>query len=237
MPTYVYGITGADHPLHLEEVFGVGESPAPLRTVRTGSLTAVVSDAPEGLRAKRRDVQAHQRVLEVLMSDGATLPMRFGLLAPDDEQVASALDAEGDRYRARLEELDGHIEYHLKVSRDEDDLLREIVAESDQVRELRERTRDQPGAHDERVALGELISHEVSARSSAEAEELSQRLSQAATRLSAGEPSSTHFLNVSFLVPEDGVESFVQAVERESDQRGDAYTFTLTGPLPPYSFV
>lgn len=237
MPTYVYGITGADHPLRLEEVSGVGESPAPLRTVRTGSLTAVVSDAPDGLRAKRRDVQAHQRVLEVLMGDGATLPMRFGLLAPDDEQVASALDAEGDHYRARLDELDGRVEYHLKVARDEDDLLREIVTHSDQVRELRERTRDQPGAHDERVALGELISHEVSARSSAEAEELTQRLAPAATRLSAGEPSSTHFLSVSFLVPEDEVETFVQAVGRESDQRGDAYTFTLTGPLPPYSFV
>ncbi|MFI8348172.1 GvpL/GvpF family gas vesicle protein [Streptomyces sp. NPDC085596] len=237
MPTYVYGITGADHPLRLEEVAGVGESPAPLRTVRTGSLTAVVSDAPDGLRAKRRDVQAHQRVLEVLMGDGATLPMRFGLLAPDDEQVASALDAEGDRYRARLDELDGRVEYHLRVARDEDDLLREIVTHSDQVRELRERTRDQPGAHDERVALGELISHEVSARSSAEAEELTQRLAPAATRLSAGEPSSTHFLSVSFLVPEDEVETFVQAVGRESDQRGDAYTFTLTGPLPPYSFV
>lgn len=237
MSTYVYGITAADHPLRLDGVHGVGEPAAPLRAVRTGSLTAVVSDAPEGLRAKRRDVRAHQGVLEALMADGATLPMRFGLLAPDDDQVATALDAGDDTYRARLADLDGHVEYNLKVSRDEDDLLREIVTESAQVQELRARTIAEPAAHDERVALGEIISHEVSARRSAEAELLTAALAPSAKRVSVGEAAANHIASLSFLVPEGDADAFARAVQREADLRGDAYTFTLTGPLPPYSFV
>lgn len=237
MPTYVYGITNADHPLRLDGVGGVGEPPAPLRTVRTDALTAVVSDAPPGLRAKRRDVHAHQGVLEALMTDGATLPMRFGLLAPDDGQVASALDADGDGYRARLDELDGHVEYNLKVARDEDDLLREIVSQSERVRQLRELTRTNPGAHEERVALGELISHEIASRNATEAEHLTQQLARSTTRVSKGESGASHFLSLSFLVPSDQQQPFVDAVQREADGRGDAYVFTLTGPLPPYSFV
>lgn len=50
MPTYIYAITGADHPLRLDGLQGVGDPPSPLRTVAGGDVTAVVSDAPEGLR-------------------------------------------------------------------------------------------------------------------------------------------------------------------------------------------
>ncbi|MFF2569037.1 GvpL/GvpF family gas vesicle protein [Streptomyces sp. NPDC058084] len=237
MSTYVYGITAAGHPLRLDGVLGVGEPAAPLRTVRSGTLTAVVSDAPPGLRAKRRDVQAHQGVIEALMMDGATLPMRFGLLAPDDSEVASALDAEGEGYLARLEELEGHFEYNLKVSREEEDLLREIVQESDRVRELRERTRDGVGTHEERLELGEIVSNEVTARRDAEAQRLVEALSSRAKRVSVGETTASSLLSVSFLVSSQEVDSFVQAVQEQADRRGDAYTFALTGPLPPYSFV
>lgn len=70
MPTYIYAITGADHPLRLDGLQGVGDPPSPLRTLIAGDVAAVVSDAPEGLRAKRRDVLAHEAVLEALMADG-----------------------------------------------------------------------------------------------------------------------------------------------------------------------
>ncbi|MEU6219348.1 GvpL/GvpF family gas vesicle protein [Streptomyces sp. NPDC047022] len=237
MPTYVYGITRADHPLRLEGVHGVGEPATALRAVRTDTLAAVVSDAPEALRAKRRDVRAHQGVLEALMADGATLPMRFGHLAPDDDQVTAALDAESDGYRARLAQLDGHVEYSLKVARDEDDLLREIVMRSGPVRELRERTLADPAAHEERLALGEMVSHEVDARRASEGEELRNALTPNATSVSVGEAGGGHLLSLSFLVRNEETAAFVRAVQREADRRGDAYTFTLTGPLPPYSFV
>lgn len=236
MPTYIYAITGAAHPLPLDHLHGVGDPPSALRTVRTDRLAAVVSDAPPGLRAKRRDVMAHQSVLEALMEAGATLPMRFGLVGPGDAEVTAALEGEADAYRERLAELDGQVEYNLKAGRDEDDLLREIMAESDQLRELNERARTQ-GSHDDRLALGEMVAHEVSARHAREAEDVALRLADVATRSSSTEPAPEQFLNLSFLVPRDGTDAFVEAVQREAEQRGDAYSYTLTGPLPPYSFV
>ncbi|GGV05410.1 gas vesicle protein [Streptomyces litmocidini] len=237
MSTYVYAITDATHPVRLDGLRGVGDPPSPLRTVRTGTLTAVVSDAPPGLRAKRRDVMAHQNVLESLMADGATLPMRFGLLGPDDERVADVLDREEQAYRQRLAELDGHVEYHLKAGRDEEDMLRAVLADSEQARELNERTRDGSGTHEDRVALGELVSREVVARGEREAEEIVTRLDGSATRSTVSGVGGNHFLNASFLVPAERTDAFVQAVQAEADRCGNAYDFTLTGPLPPYSFV
>ncbi|MET7643562.1 GvpL/GvpF family gas vesicle protein [Streptomyces sp. NPDC005426] len=236
MSTYIYAITGADHPLPLNGLHGVGEPASTLRTLSTDRLAAVVSDAPEGLRAKRRDVMAHQGVLEALMAGGATLPMRFGLVGPDDDEVIAALDREADAYGERLAELDGQVEYNLKAGRDEEDLLREIMTESEEIRQLNERTRAQ-GSHDDRVALGELVAREVAERHRREAEDVAARLADVVTRNSHAEPAPQQFLNLSFLVPRARTDAFVAAVQREADQRGDAYSFTLTGPLPPYSFV
>nr|WP_277347357.1 GvpL/GvpF family gas vesicle protein [Streptomyces sp. CB01881] len=62
----------------------------------------MASDAPDGLRPKRRDLTAHQSVQERLMSDGTVLPLQFGLTAPDDDAVQAALTERRDEYLSRL---------------------------------------------------------------------------------------------------------------------------------------
>jgi hypothetical protein len=237
VPTYIYAIAAPDHPVRLEGLKGVGEPPGGLRTVRTDSLTAVVSEAPADLRAKRRDMVAHQSVLERLTMDGPALPMRFGLLGPDDDQVLAVLEEYRETYTGRLKEIDGCVEFNLKVSRDEDDLLREIVGSSDEVRRLNDFTRQNPEARDLKVALGELLSREALARQSDEGRRIVERLAPNSVCHSVAEPAKTHFLNASFLVRRGDAESFTQAVNEEVENRGSAYSLSLHGPLPPYSFV
>ena len=237
MPTYLYAVTRADHPVRVDDLTGVGDPAGPLRAVAAGPLKAIVGDAPDGLRAKRRDLLAHQRVLEALMADGPVLPMRFGLVGPDDEQVRAAVEENSGTYTERLRELDDVCEYNLKVARDEDDLLREIITTVPEARRLNELTRADPGAHRERQALGEIVAREVRVRQDLAAEDLLSHLESAALRRSLVEPTGPHFLNVSFLVPRDRAAAFSEAVHREAEERGDAYALNLNGPLPPYSFV
>lgn len=237
MPTYIYAITPAEHPLRMDGLQGVGKDGSALRTVSTPTLSAVVSTAPEGLRAKRRDLAAHEAVLEQLMADGAVLPMRFGLVGPDDDAVTQALEENVGVYTERLKELDGRLEYNLKVTREEEDLLREIIATDDQVRQLNEQTREQPDAHDAKVRLGELISQRVTSRQSADSDNIVQNLSAYAVGSSVSDPTSKHFMNVSFLVERNKAAAFSEAVHQDAEQRGDAYTYYLHGPLPAYSFV
>ncbi|MEU6083278.1 GvpL/GvpF family gas vesicle protein [Streptomyces sp. NPDC047108] len=237
MAVYIYAITAADHPLRLDGLHGVGESGGAVRALGSGTHRAVVSDAPEELRAKRRDLLAHQAVQERLLEDGAVLPMRFGLVAPDEEAVTAALDENTEGYTERLQQLEGCVEYNLKAARDEDDLLREIVGESEEIQALNERTRQHPDAHDDKVALGELISQEVERRNNDAAQEVVEAAAPAAVTYTPGEPTREHFLNVSFLVQRKRAGEFSQAVADEARRRGETYDLTLHGPLPPYSFV
>lgn len=237
MGTYVYAVAAEDHPVRLEDLTGVGRPPEQVRTVHEPPLLAVVSDAPAELRAKRRDLMAHQAVLERLMEDGSVLPMRFGLVAPDEDSVKQVLGENTEAYTERLRLLAGCVEYNLKAARDEDDLLREVVTSSPEVRRLNEFTRAHPEAQDERMRLGETVSGEVRRREDEAGRELVAALSPGAERHVVADPDKEHFLNVSFLVRRASADAFTRAVREEGERRGDAYTLSVYGPLPPYSFV
>lgn len=237
MPTYVYAITDAGHPSRLDGVAGVGDPAGQLRALDRNGLKAVVSDAPDGLRAKRRDLMAHQLVLERLLDDGAILPMRFGLVSPDDHEVLDRLGENNDVWTRLLREVDGRLEYNLKVSRDEDALLREIIASVPEARRLNDLTLSDPGAHHEKVALGELLAHEIQVRQERDAHEILERLAPRAERDVSAGPAGSAFLNVSFLVAREKAAVFSDAVHRQAEARDESYSFALNGPLPPYSFV
>ncbi|MER5216655.1 GvpL/GvpF family gas vesicle protein [Streptomyces sp. NPDC002838] len=234
---YVYAITSAEHPLRLDGLRTVGGLAGSLSTVVHGGLAAVVSPAPPELRPKRRDLAAHQALQERLMADGAVLPMRFGMLAPDDAAVRTALEENGAEYTRRLAELHGTTEFNLKAARAQDDLLREVLDESDEARRLNERTRDGNGTYEERVALGELVARQVDARQRLLADQVVLQLSGLARAQVEAAPAKDDFLNVSFLVERARAREFTEAGQRLARDYGEAYDFRLRGPLPPYSFA
>jgi hypothetical protein len=237
MTVYVYAITAAGHPLRLDDLVGVGDPPAALRTVAGGGLAAVVSDAPEGLRPKRRDLAAHQGVQERLMSDGAVLPLQFGLTAEDDDAVVRVLEEQAPAYHRRLEALEGAAEYHLKSAWDEDALLREILRQSPQARSLNEEIRGGNLDPQLPMALGESIAQEVQARQEALAARVVERLRAHAREERSSAPTGEDFLNVSFLVDSGEREQFVTELRQLADELGQDVELRLRGPLPAYSFV
>ncbi|MET9762356.1 GvpL/GvpF family gas vesicle protein [Streptomyces sp. NPDC006372] len=234
---YVYAVTRADHPLRLDGLRTVGGTDEPPRAVVHGPLAAVVSAAPPDLRPKRRDLGAHQELQERLMADGSVLPMRFGLLAPDDTAVRTALESKRDDYARRLGELHGTAEFNLKAARSQDDLLREVLDGSEEARRLNQCTRDGTGTYEDRLALGELVARQVDARQRRQAEEIVGRLSGIARASVVADPSKDDFLNVSFLVERARADEFSAAGQALAHDYGAAYDFRLRGPLPPYSFA
>ncbi|GGM97496.1 GvpL/GvpF family gas vesicle protein [Streptomyces fuscichromogenes] len=237
MAVYVYSITSNDHPTKLDGLHGVGDPPGTLRTVTAGVLCAVVSDAPEDLRPRRRDVLAHQEVQERLMADGAVLPLRFGMTADSDETVRAALEDRADEYQERLRSLEGATEYNLKCSWEEEALLRRILLESDEARELNTVLRSGSGTPQMSLALGELVAQEADARQQALAKGIVEALRPYVFDESLSLPGGHDFLSVSFLVRADKEEMFLATGISLANQLGEECEVRLRGPLPPYSFV
>ncbi|MFD5400477.1 GvpL/GvpF family gas vesicle protein [Streptomyces griseorubiginosus] len=237
MSTYVYGIIAASHPDLPEGLGGVGAPAMPVRVLKEGELAAVVSEAPEGLRPKRRDLLAHQNVLSEAGSEGSVLPMRFGSVAPDDDTVASVLAERADHYEERLRTLDGKVEYNVKATHDEEAVLHRVMSDNPEIRSATEANRQSGGgSYEQRLRLGEMVVAAVKAREAEDADEVRQALEPAAEAISVGPESSGWLANVSFMVERDSAASFLETVDRlrKSHPHLD---LRVNGPLPPYSFV
>ncbi|WP_405477594.1 GvpL/GvpF family gas vesicle protein [Streptomyces canus] len=237
MSTYVYGIIRASHSSPPQDTDGIGDPPRPVRVLRRSELAAIVSDAPEKLRPKRRDLLAHQRVLDAAGADGVVLPMRFGSASPDDDTVTTVLAERAEHFLERLDALDGKAEYNIKANHNEEGVLRLVMADNDEIRLLAEANREAGGgAHKEKVRLGEMVAAAVQVHEATDAELLQQALEPTAEAVSVGPQSTGWLANLSFLVDRRSAEQFLAAVDGLR-QEHPHLELRVHGPLPPYSFV
>jgi hypothetical protein len=236
MSVYVYAITRTSHPLDVDKAEGVGDPPGEVRVIRGDSLCAVVSEAPDDLSMARRDLQAHHGVQERLLAGGPTLPLSFGFVAADEDAVRGVLEERGELFSQRLDELAGRVEFNIKGVAEEDTLLRAVLEESAEVRELSERTRE-GGTYEDRLALGQVVAQELNNRQDALAEEVLAALRPLAAGENVAPPSQQYFVNASFLVEGDRSEEFARAGQELAERYGEGVELRVRGPLPPYSFV
>ncbi|MFH9002769.1 GvpL/GvpF family gas vesicle protein [Streptomyces afghaniensis] len=237
MSTYVYGIAASSHPGLPEGMGGVGDPPRPVRILREGDLAAVVSESPEGLRPKRKDLLAHQNVLSEAGAAGCVLPMRFGSVAPDDNSITAVLAERAEHYKERLRALDGRVEYNVKANHVEEAVLHQVMAENPDIRGLAEANRQAGGgSYDDKIRLGEMVAAAVKAREAEDAAALQRVLEPAAEAVSVGPESTGWLANVSFLVDRKSADTFLAAVE-EARKDLPHLEVRVNGPLPPYSFV
>ncbi|WP_030544781.1 GvpL/GvpF family gas vesicle protein [Streptomyces albus] len=231
---YVYGVVRTGHPLPAGRR-GVGDPPGPLRLIRHGAIAAVAGPAPPGLRARRRDLLAHQELLLALAADGPVLPMRFGMVAPDEDTVLRDLAAGEQERSAALTRLDGRCELNLKASPVEDGLAA-LLREDEGVRRLRDEVRGRP-SYQGSLRLGESVAAGLTRRAKAAVEQVLRACAPLAEQLVEGPDVQGCVRNVSFLVGRDNEAPFRAAVERLAAEHRDAVELRLTGPLPCYSFA
>ncbi|MFF5446312.1 GvpL/GvpF family gas vesicle protein [Streptomyces sp. NPDC012888] len=237
MSTYVYAIARASQDLP-DTLDGVGEPAQPVRTVRSGPLLALVSDAPAELRPKRRDLLAHQRVVIQAGASGPVLPLRFGGVSPDDDTVAAVLDQRRSEYLECLESLEGKDEFNVKASHEQEAVLYAVLSADPALRERHEANRSgaDGGTHAARLAFGEQVARAVAEREKADAALIEAALTPYAAALRHGPESGGWLANLSFLVERDRRQQFLDAVRALHEQH-EHLQVQVTGPLPAYSFA
>lgn len=242
-PQYVYGVVRAGAPAP-HDLKGLDDQPVDV--VAHGDCAALVSgltqQRPLGERA---DLLAHQRVLDTYVSAGVdVLPFRFGAVLNGREAVENdLLKGSGERLTQVLDRLEGRHEVRVKGTYVEEAILRQIIAEEPEIRELNERIRGVPedaadAAHYDRVRLGELVAEGIKRHRDDDGGRLLDRLAPAAAAVvTRTPPREEDVLDASFLVERDKLADFQREVEKLAQDHRDRITLRFVGPLPPYDFV
>jgi hypothetical protein len=236
---YVYGVVRAgEEPWPRLE----GMNGEPVSPVRADGLAALTSDVPdELLEAGREELLTHSRVLEQALERGTVLPMRFGVVLPDERSVREELLApHSEELEDQLRDMDGKVEVNLKVLHDEATVLREVLEEVPEAAELRRSIQGKPEAatYFERIRLGELVAQALSDKREQTGPAIVERLAPHAVAVQVGDPAHERMaLNASFLVERESLERFDEAVDELAEAQGGRIRLRYTGPLPPHSFV
>jgi hypothetical protein len=235
---YVYGIVraGAGVP------GGTGIDGAPLRAIDGGRASALVSTGHgEELHLGREAMLTHARVLNDALAQGPVLPMRLGIVMSDEQEVRQRLLGEhAEQLGDQLDRFAGKFEASVRVSYEEEAVMREVLAANPEIRRLTAalKGRSEQATYPERIRLGELVAQAMEQLRERDEHDLLAALSQVALEVRVSDPSHERVaLQASFLLARDHAEEFDDVLEALAEGQADRMRFRYTGPLPPHSFV
>lgn len=236
---YVYGVLPADVEL-TPAAKGIGDRDVGL--VRRGQVAALVSEVDlDAAIGRPEDLTAHERLLDGAAAEVPVLPLRFGAVLADEQAVAEELlEANHDQFVVALNDLEGRVEYLVKIRYEERPVLTEILRENPEAARLRERIRGEPEerTREARMRLGELIDEGISTRRSMDTRRVVETLSPFSVAHNEREPTHREdAANVAFLVETAQRARFEKAVEEIAQDWRDRANVRLLGPLAPYDFV
>jgi len=235
---YVYGVVPADATV--PGLLGLDDEPVDY--VAHGELAAAVSrmalDRPPGRRA---ELLAHARVVDALAEAGAVVPVQFGSVVEDDEDVVVDLLASGrETYAVLLDRLRGRVQLNLRASYVSEQVLGEVVREDRVVAELRSRTRHLPegAVHPDLVRLGEAVAGAMETKRRDDAAMLVDFLAPyVVDEVVRPGRDLDQVVDLALLVPREGVDELEEALEGLAAELHERIRLRLVGPVAPYDFV
>jgi hypothetical protein len=245
---YAFAIIPA-RPVDLAGAPGI-DGVEPLRIVQHGELGLVVSRMHMDLMADVNEedlsetsalavlARRHDEVVRKVFDLGPVLPLRFGTVVADEDGARRLLQQYAAVARSRLEHLDTHREWGVRLTRDSPGP--DADTERDRAEEQRAERAQMSGtsylaARRDALERGQRAEQETAALVQRVEDALSDYAVDLAHR--GSEPGSGALADLAYLVPEDRQDAFLDATERLRKEVADErLLLELTGPWPPYSF-
>lgn len=238
---YIYAIIETDQDKQFGPI-GIGGRNDDVFIQRYQDVGAVVSSSPViQYPVTRANTLTHQQILERVMMDHSLLPVRFGTVADDADQIRNkVLIARYAEIRERLFYVSDKIELGIKVLWiDKSELFREILDENKEIRRIRDRLTGKKGAAQrDQVKLGEMVKKALDhKRKKTEKDILSSLLPLCVDHRKNPVFGDQMITNSAFLIFKHRESAFDQAVNDLAETHAAQLKFKYVGPVPPCNFV
>lgn len=220
---------------------------APIR-----SLAAVVSASPlpdyHGLKRPEAVAYlvAHQRVVETVMRDFPTLPVKFGTVLAGESQVTQLLAQGETLFQAALDKYGSRVQMEVVVLWNIQHVFQQIALDETVLQAKAQLASCSPEENlAKRVTLGRQVQAALEHRRAALGGEILPVLQEIAQEMAVNPlMDDTMVLNVALLLDEKGCQALdrtLEVLDASFESRGytgsASLVFRRVGPLPPYSFT
>lgn len=237
---YVYGIIAAKEFAGFGKM-GIGGMGEMVYTVNHGDIAAVVSKTSVFIfDPTRENALAHEHVIETVMKQYTVIPMSFGTVFRTDDDIREVLKSIYPSLKDVLKQMEGKVEFGLKVTWDRDEIIEELKREHEEIHRFhQEITRKHlQSTYLARMQLGRMIDKALAERSAQYVREIYEGLRDACVASRDNKPiGDKMILNAAFLIQREREEEFDAAVNKVARKFGTRLKFKYTGPWPPYNFV
>ncbi|MDG4648421.1 GvpL/GvpF family gas vesicle protein [Roseibacterium sp. SDUM158017] len=241
---YLYGLLApgaAPDAAALAQADGVT---GPVRVAATPVGYLIFGDAPaRDILPKRRALLAHARVLERCQEHGALLPMRFGMVVEDLQEIIGTLAGNADALTARLAFVEGHAEFGLRVNFSRKSALEATLAADPALAADRRRLLSHARPpHFATAEFGRRLAEALDRRRGAVQKSLAARLAPLCrAHVLATPEDDVQVLHMHALVPPARAEGIARLAQETAAMSGFAPDaepeIRLVGPVPPFNFV
>lgn len=230
MLLHAYGVVAAGSRLPEGMPGRQGGTP---RLVADDELAVVVSELDDQARVGRDDLVTHAHLLEALAERDTVVPLRFGVVLPDEETVRREfLDRQRAELKRLLETFDGLIQLTVRAGYEEEAALREVVT--------RDPALAAPAGRDmaAQIARGEAVAAGLAALRDHDEDLFVQALAPHAEATVVEEVRGAYEVaRLFFLVRRQRRSTFDAMVSQLRDEAPERLRIRYVGPQPPYAFL
>jgi len=206
--------------------------------VRHDLAVAVSPIVAKKIRPQRKFLAAHQDIVTYLSKHWSMLPVSFGLIADDIDQVHHILNSNRDILNEQIDRVDGQVEMTLSLKWTAENIPQYFVDRYPQLAEARSMIVAGEASRDDQIEMGRIFEKLLTAERSEHTqnfldllEPLSKEIDVQPTR------NESDVMRLACLIDRNTEADFSAAVYKAAELFSDEFAITFNGPWPPYSFV
>ena len=183
-------------------------------------------------------VTLHQKVNEALLREYDVVPMAFGLIAQNQDEVLRILEKAYLQFKMALQKIAGKVEFAVQIFWEEKKFLEELVNNNPEIKKLKEEAQSLVKGIPAKLKLGKLIFETIENKRKEYIKDVENSLKECSLEFQPGKLlDETMIGNISFLIEKKAENEFDKKMQELGERYGEKLRFKYVGPMPPYSFV
>ncbi len=241
---YVYGVISTDKEPKFGSI-GIGGRHDEIYTISHRGIGAVLSNSSAieydviSKETLGRYLASHQFVVEQVMKNYAVIPVKFGTMVRDDDEVREIIEAGYTQFKGALKAMENKIELDMVALWSNLDLVFQEIGAEEEIKRFKEQIALKPPGEtlEGRIRIGQMVKASLDGRRDQYAGEILAVLKDQAEDFRLHESGDdSMIINVAFLLDRDKEEKFDEKVNELNEKYEEKVNFRCVGPLPPYSF-
>ncbi len=190
------------------------------------------------IRPQRKNLAAHQEVVTTLAKSFDSIPVAFGLIADNLEQVDQLISQHRETLAQQIDRVAGRMEMAVNLRWAVENVVQHFVSRYAELSEVRDAISQGTATRDEQIAAGQHLEALITSEREQHTERFTDVLRNVCVEMDVQKPRDERdVMRLACLISRDAEARFNDAIYKAASLFSDDFAISFNGPWPPYSFV